>query len=293
VNTDREVRSLSGPAGLDITLRRCGVEDADALCDWCDVNLAGDYFFRRGHMRGMCAQPTRGVWAVEVRGEMAGFLIIYPGSRLHNLYLAPPFRSRGIGVRLLDHFKPATVRAKTNMQAGDPVAFYEKAGYDVVGQDQRLPHILEMRRREPETMQQPTAHGKPIAQDAPGSTPSQPASPQVTHSIAQQPSRKIDLMNQAAHVAASVREQPDEVIAALVEQAQLYAAWQQRQRDARIRRVEKERANDAEAAAQHLNGVSDPLAKARAARAAALRLFVAPAAHTQPANQGPAPGAPD
>jgi GNAT superfamily N-acetyltransferase len=141
------VYELSGcTPGYAVTVRRATPEDAEALVDWADVGLQGDYFFRRGHLVNLLTKPAAAVWVVIVDGYLRGLMILYRGSMLHNLYLAPEVRQLGIGRALLALFRPAQVRAKTNMLAGDPTPFYQANGYGPVGPDPERPHIQVMQR---------------------------------------------------------------------------------------------------------------------------------------------------
>lgn len=132
--------------GKAVTVRRCGPADLLVLTDWCDLYLAGDFHFKRRHMHGILTRGTSDVWAILVDGVFAGLLILYRGSTLHNLYLSPENRSGGIGSAIIEHFKPAVIRAKRNMQAGDPVPFYEANGYEVKGAAEGKEHIAIMHR---------------------------------------------------------------------------------------------------------------------------------------------------
>jgi len=122
--------------------------DAEALCDWLDTGLRGDYFFRQAHLRGLLAKDHVAVWAVLVDGWTVGVCVIYRDTTLQNLYLDPPARSLGIGRALLQLFKPALVRAKSNMRAGDPTPWYQQQGYTGVGVDPHRPHIRVMVRED-------------------------------------------------------------------------------------------------------------------------------------------------
>jgi GNAT superfamily N-acetyltransferase len=265
-----------------LCVRRCGPEDAEALCDWCDVNLAGDYFFRRGHMRGICSRATSEVWAAELDGLFIGFLIIYRGAVLHNLYLAAPYRRSGIGRALLAEFQPRIVRAKTNMLGGDPVEFYRGAGYEVTGRDARLRHIITMARKDGDPVATQGTALKTDAQDRAGTIPMPAGNPQPgtiggngKHPPGGAASRAAAAVKPAplspaaqAALADKVRALPDATICALFQTGKQFRRWQERQRAARIRRLERLRAQDAERASVHLDGVEDQQERARLAQLA-------------------------
>ena len=140
---------------------RASARDTLPLCDWCDLHLQGDFFFRRGHLRGIIERTNTAVWIVLVDSVMSGLVILYRESMLHNLYLAPDCRGGGIGTSLVQFFRPTAVRAKKNMIAGDPTGFYERLGFTVQGPDPELPHINVMTRPDGDA-------GKPFAQDRAG-----------------------------------------------------------------------------------------------------------------------------
>lgn len=130
--------------GRRVEVQLCLPADLLVLTDFFDNYLAGDYHFKRRHMQGILERGTSATWAVLVDGVMSGVLIIYKGSTLHNMYLAPDIRGSGIGAALIKHFRPAVIRAKTNMKEGDPVPFYEANGYHAVERDPLRPHITVM-----------------------------------------------------------------------------------------------------------------------------------------------------
>lgn len=129
---------------LSISLHLCGEADTDAISNWCDVFMAGDYFVRRGHMLNLIKNPKSKVFALVIEGFIGGFVAVYKESVLHNLILDPQYRGQGIGAALIGLLKPTVIRAKSNMLAGDPVPFYEKNGYHTVTADNDKPHIKVM-----------------------------------------------------------------------------------------------------------------------------------------------------
>lgn len=134
--------------GRRVQCVKCSPADLLTLTDWCDLVITGDYHFKRRHMENILSRGTSVTWGVLVEGVFSGLLILYRGSMLHNLYLSPEVRNMGLGAALLDYFKPAKVRAKTNMKAGDPVPFYEANGYHATGADPLKPHIVTMQRND-------------------------------------------------------------------------------------------------------------------------------------------------
>lgn len=161
-------RELVAYSGRKVELIHCTPPDADALADWSDMHLGRDYFFRAGHIKKVIERQHNTVLAVEVDEVMAGFLILYKGSVLHNLYLQPEYRQTGIGSAILQHVKPMRIRSKTNMLAGDPTPFYAKNGYVADCRDPDRPHIIDMVLPELATRQPPveTEPGKELLEPA-------------------------------------------------------------------------------------------------------------------------------
>jgi len=130
--------------GRSVAAFRCTESDTLVLADWCDMHLGRDFFFRRRHVESIIKRPTNAVYALLVDEFMAGLLMLYKGSVLHNFYLSEEFRGGGIGSAILQFFLPDRVRSKTNMRAGDPTPFYERNGYIVETPDPARPHIKDM-----------------------------------------------------------------------------------------------------------------------------------------------------
>jgi GNAT superfamily N-acetyltransferase len=131
-------------AKLHIMLHRCTEADTEAVSNWCDVFLAGDYFVRKGHMLNLIRNPVVRVCAVIIDEVIAGFVAVYKDTTLQNLILDPQYRGQGVGSALIAVLKPTVVRCKSNMLAGDPTGFYEQNGYVTVAKDVGRPHISVM-----------------------------------------------------------------------------------------------------------------------------------------------------
>jgi len=129
---------------LRIILHRCTEADSEAISNWCDVFMAGDYFVRKGHMLNLVRNPVIRVCAVIIDESIAGFVAVYKDTTLQNLLIDPQYRGQGVGAALIAVLKPTVVRCKSNMLAGDPTGFYEKNGYQVVAPDPARPHITVM-----------------------------------------------------------------------------------------------------------------------------------------------------
>jgi len=129
---------------LHILLHRCTIADTEAISNWCDVFMAGDYFVRKGHMLNLVKNPVIRVCAVIIDGSIAGFVAVYKDTTLQNLLIDPQYRGMGVGSALVAVLKPTVIRCKTNMVAGDPTEFYERNGYVAVAQDASRPHITVM-----------------------------------------------------------------------------------------------------------------------------------------------------
>lgn len=120
-----------------IWLHHCCTNDANALQDWTDAALREDYYFKKGHWLNLLNRPAVQVYALAVGADpnsplwsTAGIVIVYHNTRLLNLYLAKELRSLGLGTEVMKLISPSEIRAKTDMSAGDPTAFYERLGYE-------------------------------------------------------------------------------------------------------------------------------------------------------------------
>ena len=127
-----------------VELVRCGPPECHLLSDWCDGVLGRDYFFKRRHLQSILERGTNSVFAVAIDGHMGGLVIVYRGAVLDNLYIAPEYRESGVGSAILQYIRPARIRSKTNMLAGDPTGFYERNGYVKDQPDPERPHIIDM-----------------------------------------------------------------------------------------------------------------------------------------------------
>jgi len=144
------------PPKLDLV--RATVDDHEMVCDLIDSTLRGDAYIPKGQVLGILKRPTSDVWIVHVDGQCAGFAIMYRGSSLHNLHLAPWARSQGVGSQVLDALRPKVVRSKTNMRDGDPTPFYLAHGYQPVAVDAARPHIRLLTRDGPANEPEVKAH---------------------------------------------------------------------------------------------------------------------------------------
>jgi GNAT superfamily N-acetyltransferase len=153
-------------ATLSVTIERCGPEDLEPMLDRLETLLHEDYFFRRKHFAAILARPQAAVYAVRVEGDFAAIAIVYNGSTLQNLYVHPEHKSQGVGTAVLAHLNPEVVRAKGNMSQGDPVGFYQQAGYKATGAAEGKPHIVLMEKQtgpppSPTATQPPTTVATP------------------------------------------------------------------------------------------------------------------------------------
>jgi GNAT superfamily N-acetyltransferase len=279
-----EARMVPWVGDTIVFLRRCSEADLAPVGGWLDVHLAGDYFFKRGHLRNILRDPNCETWAVEADGVMIGFVMMYHGSRLHNLYLAAEWQRQGLGASIVGLLRPQTIRAKTNMLAADPTPFYQRLGYEVVGADPKRPWILEMARKAEEaTMDVRTEAAPATAAAVPAGQATSPpiAAPKVKAppSIGKLPA------DQVVAIAAKLRALSDDELAAVGHAAAVNSHWKARQQAARQRRLEREQAEAAAAAGQHLAPGLTGEARAKVARAraeAAVGALFAP-----PALNGP------
>lgn len=128
----------------ELTLQDCQECDYLAVQEWLDRHLRGDYLFKKGHLLSIIRRPTSKLYAILLDGMYCGTIVYYNGSVLHNIMIAEEFRGLGIGEACIRHLEPQLIRAKTNMQAGDPVPYYQTLGYKPDHCDPERPHIVVM-----------------------------------------------------------------------------------------------------------------------------------------------------
>ena len=77
--------------------------------------------------------PQNQVWVAEVGDQVAGF-VAFANGWINHLYVAPEFQARGLGTRLLDVAKQASVALQLWVfQVNAPaIRFYERRGFRVV-----------------------------------------------------------------------------------------------------------------------------------------------------------------
>lgn len=110
--------------------------DCLAIEHFADAVLREDFFFRKGHWLSLVADSRVQLLAVRVQpagseewSEICGVVVLYADSVLHNLFLAPPWRSMGLGSQIIEAVSPSTIRAKVDMSTGDPTGFYNRLGF--------------------------------------------------------------------------------------------------------------------------------------------------------------------
>lgn len=122
----------------ECTLSLFQVTHSDCLAveHFADAVLRDDFFFRKGHWLSLVSdsrvrllvlraqQPGSNEWS-----EILGVLVLYADSVLHNLFLARWCRGMGLGSAVIEAVSPSSIRAKTDMVAGDPTGFYNRLGY--------------------------------------------------------------------------------------------------------------------------------------------------------------------
>jgi ribosomal-protein-alanine N-acetyltransferase len=135
----------------DVTLVPGNSGDLDRVVEV--MSSAFDERFGESWTRSQCAGilPMPGVRLMLARrdGETAGFSLyrtIADEAELLLLAVAPEFRRRGVGTRLLDHFLEAAheagaSRVHLEVREGNPaVTMYRNAGFNVVGRRPKYYH---------------------------------------------------------------------------------------------------------------------------------------------------------
>lgn len=121
---------------VEVALWEVTAGDVLAVEHFADSVLRDDFFFRKGHWLSLVADSRVQLFCVRVRpgeqpewSEIVGVVVLYADSTLHNLFLAPHWRSLGIGSAIIGAVAPSTIRAKIDMSTGDPSGFYARLGF--------------------------------------------------------------------------------------------------------------------------------------------------------------------
>lgn len=121
---------------VEVALWEVTAGDVLAVEHFADSVLRDDFFFRKGHWLSLVADSRVQLFCVRLRpgdqlewSEIVGVVVLYADSTLHNLFLAPHWRSLGIGTAIIGAVAPSTIRAKIDMSTGDPSGFYARLGY--------------------------------------------------------------------------------------------------------------------------------------------------------------------
>jgi len=115
------------PASLAV--RPAQPTDLEPLRFFFDSVLRRDYFIRRGHLEEMLAGAHHRVLLAELDAVLVGVAILTAGTRLVNVLVHPAYRGLGVGAALVERSGAREVRAKLDMSAGDPRAFYRALGF--------------------------------------------------------------------------------------------------------------------------------------------------------------------
>ncbi|HYD51578.1 MAG TPA: acetyltransferase [Gemmatimonadaceae bacterium] len=125
-----------------MTIRASTIEERDALLDvWLRSVRATHHFLAEEDIEfflpfvreALVANGLERWTLVAADGTPAGFMLL-DGEKLEALFLAPEYRGRGEGRRLLEHALARGVRAvDVNEQNAAAVRFYERCGFVVTG----------------------------------------------------------------------------------------------------------------------------------------------------------------
>ncbi len=142
--------SMSGSAPpASLTVRPACESDGAPLSFFFDTMLRKDYFMRRGQLADMLDSPYHQVYVAEIDAILVGVAITTRGTRLVNALVHPAYRGLGIGRELVRRSGATEIRAKLDMNGGDPRGFYTSLGFESTGHtnDKGNIEIMQARRR--------------------------------------------------------------------------------------------------------------------------------------------------
>lgn len=130
-----------------IKLRQATVDDLKSICKFTNWWLAGrgkakgvigavnDYFISPSQHRKYIVKYKTVI--VLDGAEIICWAVLAEGFILIHLLVAEPYRGRGIGRSVVKFLFPRIVRSESNQSTGNPIGFYEKLGYRLLGNMQR------------------------------------------------------------------------------------------------------------------------------------------------------------
>ena len=142
----RRRKSAEPPA--ELAIRPATALDARPLRFFFDTALRSDYFVRRGQLEELLTDGYHEVLVAELDGVLVGVAIKTRGTCLTNVLVHPAYRGLRIGRALIARAGAREVRAKLDMQTGDPRGFYHELGFESTGEFNRKGNI-ELLRKSP------------------------------------------------------------------------------------------------------------------------------------------------
>lgn len=131
-----------------VSVRQGGWRDLAEVKAFLDRELRVDYFVREGQLRTMLMGIRHEVYLAEVDGRLAGVVVLSRRRRIVNLLVGKEWRRRGVGRLLVGLCGAESVRAKVDVEAGDPRQWYAGLGFEETGEWSRSGRVCLMVRRQ-------------------------------------------------------------------------------------------------------------------------------------------------
>ncbi len=134
-----------------LTFRRATQDDIPKILAFVDIYLRKDWLVRRAYLVDKMQNDE--TWVVFDAERLVAWATLGNQKRrgLWNLLVHPHYRGRHIGSNLVAHLRPSYIRSKADQSTGDPTAFYEHLGYEVIERNMGRKHNINLMRKKAKT----------------------------------------------------------------------------------------------------------------------------------------------
>lgn len=147
MDADPDLKTFFYPCRFDdktrtVTYKPASGDDLESISKFVDFWLTGgakrlgipgggkDYFVPKGQQITYLKYKT--TYLATYEEKIVGWSVKSKNKTMIHLLVCPEYRGRGVGGHLLEILDPAFIRSKSDQSTGNPLAFYQKHGYEVV-----------------------------------------------------------------------------------------------------------------------------------------------------------------